>query len=84
MKEKNSNFDYSEDRLEDISTLLMMAGAGEDVASKVISDGSLVNKYRILEQKGCHILEIAVIMQHLVMGDNKSYLEALNRQSKDG
>ena len=50
-----------EENLENIYYSLLMAGAGEDVASKVISDKNLLDKYKILEQKGCLPLEIAVI-----------------------
>jgi len=66
-------------RVEDIYYLLVMAGAGDDVARKVISDKDLLTKYRRLEEKGCVPSEIACIMLDLVEGNSKTYLDALRR-----
>jgi len=70
--------DDETERVENIYYLLM-ASAGEYVARKVVSDKNLLTKYRRLEEKGCHILEIACIMQDLVAGNNETYLNVLGR-----
>ncbi|MCK4520708.1 hypothetical protein KAT95_02455 [Candidatus Parcubacteria bacterium] len=80
MKEKIKKHKVPKKRLENIYHLLVMGGAGEDVANKVISDRNLLEKYRLLEKKGCNPIEITFIMQDIVAySDDKSYLEALNR-----
>lgn len=78
-KEHQPNDEQAE-RVEDIYYLLRMAGTGDDVARKVVSDKNLLTKYRRLEEKGCDSLEIACIMLDLVAGNSKTYLDVLKRK----
>ena len=64
--------------IENIYLLLVRSGAGKDIASKVVDNKEFLNKYRKLESKKYSPLKIAVIMQDLVIGNERSYLEALN------
>lgn len=58
---------WNKNSTEEVYWELIRAGAGEDVAKKVIVDADLLNKYFQLKQKGISILEIAIYMQDLIV-----------------
>lgn len=57
---------WNKNSTEEVYWKLMAAGAGEDIARRVISDKDLLDKYFQLRQKGISILEIAIYMQDLI------------------